>query len=199
MASKSMWIFVAAAIMVLLATNARAKIADGYTFAVYISGGFSLIGAPDTIKNEHSPGLEAGFGLGYRIWPRIELLAKLDFFNFALDNQVTSVPVSGGEFRPLFVGIDVKYFLNTRDNDLEIFALAGLGSVNVSFTDRRVGGSYVAAPDPRWEFFANAGFGLQYPFSNRLAGFVSGRYIWFEYESRAGSLIPFALGVRMTF
>jgi opacity protein-like surface antigen len=181
--------------------------------AVYAGGGIGLLSGPTFIKDYWKMGMGFGGGVGFAITPNIEIVGKVFYNQFPLDDDKilqesgapSGVTIDGLDFRVIEFGADVKYlFTMAPDSKVGPFLVAGVGASNYKFTDVTVSDPNQSISVPTGQYDAtdlsfSGGGGVEFMVSPTIAIWVDARFAYIASEGDAISYIPVRAGVKIGF
>jgi hypothetical protein len=193
------------ALIILLAFGITASAQVPTPFSIYAGGAISLPQSPDQFKNNFKNGWHGMVGLGWKLMPSLQAVAKVELHSFAVDfenqNLVTSAPnLAGGTNRMLMFGLDGRYAVGVPAAPLKPFILVGGGLAHISSTDYT--GDPLATslntdlPDPITKVYWNIGAGLEFKGAPFMGMFAQVRYVSVATDNGASTFVPITIGFK---
>lgn len=139
-------------------------------------------------------GFNGSAGLGFRIFPKFRIVAKLEYQSFAIDNTFQD-SVSGGNYGALMAGIDLRFAHKFPHWPVDPLLLIG-GGISYSSVSQLTIGSDVFSGQTETKPYLNAGIGAVLPLSKQISVFVIGRYVRITSGGVDAEFFPITIGIR---
>lgn len=176
--------------ILLLALSAGAK--EAKHARVYVGAG---LGVP---TGDAGDGWNTGFhgqvGLGFSAGPRLEIIPRLGYHSFSLDDQ--GLGISGGGLSVFMVGADAKLAFADAPKRTIPYAFGGLGLANASFGDMTIPGFGTVPGDSETKLYINVGGGLDFNNSSKTPFFAEARLVSVSTSGSSITYIPLTFGMR---
>lgn len=194
---------VALTLLVTLAATASAQVPS--PFSLYAGGLISLPQGPSSFKDGYKNGWHGSLGLGWKLMPNLQAVAKAEVHSFGLDYEQSGLAASnptltGGTNRVMMFGVDGRFGVGVPAAPVKPFALAGIGMAKVDFTefsgDALATSLNAGAPDAQTKMYWNIGAGIELKGSPMFAFFAQIRYVSIATDGEPEKFIPFTLGLR---
>ena len=178
---------------------------------VYVGGGLALPLSPEGFSDGWKMGYGFGGGVGIQLDPSMELIGKVFYNTFPLDDDkllegTTGITVDGGDFQFLEFGADFKYILmaNAPDAKFKPFLIGGLGMTNIKVSDFTIAGDGESVMFPfgdysETKFSLGAGAGFDYMFSPKAGVWLEARVHVVMTEGDSFTYLPVRAGVKFLF
>ena len=122
-------LLILALILAFTAMTASAQV-PAKPMTIYGGVGMSLPTSPDEFKDFWSMGFHGLGAVGFNAAPKLQLLGKIEYHNFAFDWG--DIPGDGGAISFLMIGGDVKLNLGVPLAPTKPFILGGVGMATAS-------------------------------------------------------------------
>jgi len=173
---------------------------------IYAGGGLSMPIGPTVFKDYWKMGVGFGGGIGIQAKPGTELIAKFfynsfgfDWDKFFTDNSITGVTGEGTDFQAIEFGVDAKYLFGQAPT-FKPFLVAGVGMVNVKFTDAKMTGTTTATVPlsgfSETKLSVSGGIGSEYMISPTMALWLEGRIVMVLTSGDSINYMPFRVGLK---
>ncbi|MEA2030676.1 MAG: outer membrane beta-barrel protein [candidate division Zixibacteria bacterium] len=196
------------AAVLILAVGASAQL-PSKPFNIYIGGGVTLPNQPDGFKDRNNLGYHGMAGLGLNVFPKIQLVGKLGYYDLSLDkdkygNVEDVTGVDGGDFTAFTYGADLKLAIGVPMMSVKPFVFGGIGMANLGVSEI----SFDMDKVPEWnasKIYYNFGGGLEFKYGPGLTFFVQATYLSISGDKDPKSLgetdnrivmIPVSLGLK---
>jgi hypothetical protein len=207
-------VVLAVALMFILTIGANA----GVKPAAYLGIGLGMPMGPDEFKDFQKMGLNFNGGVGFEVSPMFEIVGKLAYNTFPLDDDaiieeleaefgedLTGLTLDGGTLNAFEFGADVKLLIPTGGDGMAFspYIVAGGGMTSLSYSDLTATyeGESATLPvdESTTDFSINFGAGFTYMFSAKIGMFLDARYVMIMTEGDTGTFIPFRGGIKIGF
>ena len=187
------------ALTVALATSAAGQL-PSKPFSLYVQGGASL--PQEDFNNLYKYGYHGGVGLGFSIFPRMELVARGSYHKYSVESINRILPnqealvVSGGDLTMFMYGAELKLNLGVVVSNP--YAIAGYGrakfdteDVLITIFDIEETVEFPTHTENYWVLGGGLEFGRT---------FIEGRYYTFledAFEETTSRLITVSFGLKL--
>ncbi len=175
----------------------------GKPFTLYLDAGLNSVSAPDTFKDLHKLGYHFEGGLGFKVFPFVQVVGKVGLNTIAKDWNLTPIlsdALSGGNIKIMTFGLDARAAIGAPLAPIKPFAFIGGGYAkltedDITITTGVLGDYNISAMDDQTKFYYNIGAGLEFgggPFSF----FLQARYTSIATDGESIKYIPVSLGIK---
>lgn len=192
------------AVLIAVAAGVQAQDSQTKSWNLYLGAGASL--PMGDFKDTYSTGLHGSGAFGFNVAPGFQILGKVEFHTFSIQDDFRSflVPgatnLEGGGSNVLMFGGAAKYNFRMENSKMSPYLIGGLGMASVSFKDitgDSAGTSFTRTPpDGTTKMYFEVGAGLEFGGSESMAFFVQGRYVSVSTEGSSSTFIPLTVGIR---
>lgn len=144
-------------------------------------------------------GLHGAGAVGFVVAPGFQILGKLEYHTFGIDDQGAS-GVDGGSFNALMFGGAGRYNFPTENSKISPFILGGLGMASATISDLTVEdpilGTITFEFESETKLYFEVGAGLDIAAGETMSIFIQGRYVSIQTEGSAAAFIPFTVGLK---
>lgn len=144
-------------------------------------------------------GLHGTGAFGYVVGPGFQILGKIEYHTFGIDDGGLS-GVDGGSFNALMFGGAARYNFPTENSKISPFILGGLGIASATISDLTVDDPILGPMTFKFEsetkLYIEVGAGLDIASGETMSFFVQGRYVSIQTEGSAAAYIPFTFGLK---
>ena len=193
------------ALVMLLAVASVASAQVPSPFSLYAGGLISMPQSPSTFKDSFKNGWHGSLGLGWKLMPNFQAVAKAEVHSFGMDFAQTGLATSnpnltGGTNRVMMFGVDGRFGVGVPTAPIKPFALAGIGMAKVDFTeftgDALATSLNASSPDAQTKMYWNIGAGFELKGSPLFGFFAQIRYVSIATDGEPEKFIPLTLGLR---
>lgn len=194
---------IALVVLMALASAAGAQVPS--PFSLYAGGLISMPQSPSTFKDGFKNGWHGTLGLGWKLMPNLQAVAKAEVHSFGMDFEqvglATSNPnLAGGTNRVMMFGVDGRFGVGVPAAPVKPFALAGIGVAKVDFTefsgDALATSLNAAYPEAQTKMYWNIGAGFELKGTPMFGFFAQIRYVSIATDGEPEKFIPLTLGLR---
>ncbi len=160
----------------------------GKPFSIYLDAGLQSTSSPDWFKDYHKLGYHAEGGIGFKVFPFVEIVGKAGIQVMAKDwALIPNSPLDGGNVRILTFGLDARAAIGAPLAPIKPFVFAGVGLAKISEADITISGSgllnslYNNQLDKKTKMYYNLGAGLEFG-GGPFKFFIQARYMGFTAE-----------------
>lgn len=171
-------------------------------FSIYAGGSMAVQNGPTEFTDMYKAGYNAFAGLGFKTFPKTQLVAKLEYNQFPFD-PIGAIGVDGGNTKIWMYGADARMSFAPPAFPLKPFAFVGGGMANMTFDDFSGSNStLVTALNTTVEGWSenkpyfNVGAGFEFMSSPAFTLFLQGRYVSVSTSGSATTFVPFSLGLK---
>lgn len=190
-------------IMFLLIISTSAQVSK--PFNVYLGGGLTSISTPQGFKDDHKLGYNLHGGLGFKMFPFIQLVGKMEYHTFPKDyGDIFAIPndilnIVGGRRDFVLFGADARVGASIPTAPISPFLFAGFGWARISqsdiLSDLDITQTSPLKYDSQTKLYINIGGGLEFK-ALMLTLFIQGRYLNVKQDGENIVLIPITAGFK---
>jgi len=171
-------------------------------FSIYAGGSMAIPNGPTEFTDMYKAGYNGFAGLGFKAFPKTQLVAKLEYNQFPFD-PIGATGIDGGNTKIFMYGADARMSLAPPAFPLKPFAFVGGGMANMSFDQFSGSNStLVTALNTTvngWSEnkpYFNVGAGFEFMSTPAFSLFLQGRYVSVATTGGATTFVPFSLGLK---
>ncbi len=168
-------------------------------FSFYGGGAITIPASPDGFDALYKTGWHGMAGVGYKMAPKMQVVGKFEYHNFATDFEGLSI--DGGNNKYAMFGADARFSPSVPALPFKPFVFGGMGLAHITYddftgTDLMTSVLNAAIPDAQNKVYYNFGAGFDITAGPAWSLFVQGRYVSIATEGASTAFIPFTLGVK---
>jgi Outer membrane protein beta-barrel domain len=171
-------------------------------FSIYAGGSMAVPNGPTEFSEMYKAGYNAFAGLGFKAFPKTQLIAKLEYNQFPFD-PANVTGIDGGNTKIFMYGADARVSLAPPAFPLKPFAFIGGGMANMSFNEFSGSNTtLVTALNTQVDGWSenkpyfNVGAGFEFMSTPAFSLFLQGRYVSVSTTDAATTFVPFSLGLK---
>ena len=187
---------------ILLAFSVTASAQVSAPFSLYAGGALSIPQSPDSFKDGFKTGYHGMLGLGFKVAPSMQLIAKAELHSFQVNFGDDMSEYSGGTNKMWMFGGDLKVSPSLPALPVKAYALGGAGVANIKQSEFDGPTSLslsilneMVAQDIT-KMYWNVGAGFELPAGPKLSLFAQARYVQIQTDNEASSFVPITLGFK---
>ena len=178
-------------IVLILALAASAQDAEKKV-NLYLGAGASL--PMGDLGDRWNFGLHGAGAVGFVVAPGFQILGKVEYHTFGIDDQGLS-GVDGGSFNAFMFGGAGRYNFPMENSKFSPFITGGIGMANAKISDLTIG-TLTIEGDSDTKVYFEVGAGFDIGAGETMSIFFQGRYVSIQLEGSAASFIPFTVGLK---
>ena len=156
-------------IVFLIAASASAQV-PGNPIKFYGGIGFSSPTDPVDFSDNFDKTYHAMLGIGFNIFPKIEVIPKIEYHTFSSDIE----GLSGGKMKATMFGVDGKFTLSIPTVPFAPYAIGGVGLAAIKQDDFATAAGIVLnglSLESQTKMYIDYGFGLQWKLMPTISAF----------------------------
>lgn len=167
----------------------------------YGGGALSVPSGPSSFTDSWKTGYHGFVGVGFSVAPKVKVVGKVEYHNFASDFGVTNL--DGGNYKILMFGPEAHLSLGAPMVPIQPFLTAGAGMANIKLGDFTGTDPLVAALNTSiagassTNFYYSIGGGLEFSIGPTASLFVQARYATITGDGGSTSFMPISVGLKI--
>jgi len=175
----------------------------------YTGSGLGMTLSPSLFKDYWKTGFNINGGIGYMMKPNFELIGRVTYNTFPLDDNkllegTSGITIDGMDFNMIQIEADVKYIFKAYEesSNFKPFGIVGIGMTNIKISDVTIKGDSDLVTMPFGDYSEtkismSAGFGFDYMFSSKFGMFLDGRLAIIMTSGDSFMYLPFKAGIKV--
>ncbi len=190
---------------ILLVVPALASAQAPQPFSLHLGTAVSLPTSPQEFADFYKMGFHGSAGIGYKLSPGVQAVAKIEYHRFQLDAEadplLAGLNVDGGHNNMWMFGGDLRYAFDMPQAPLQPYVLGGLGLAHISISELSSSNPLATGlndyqPEAQNKVYFNVGTGVELATGPMWSLFAQVRYVSVQTEGDPSGFIPITLGLK---